>query len=313
PAPRRAPVITPGPRTGAGARLESPRSWSIHQRRGQIPDRCPRNPVCDPARTSRTGNTGRSTRLLSDRHRRWRPWPQKLAGAPPGAVRNENTNSPGEPGRPLGGALTSTTEPAPFFSRSGSLFLPQPHAHSPWSTDMLHGRLLGGLLARAVEIEHGDPELQFARLTVDLFRNTGMVPVRVETGVVRQGRRIKVVDATAYADDQPVARASAVMLRRGEQPNGQVPSTPPSDMPAPDALGPAPESPLPFDVWYVDESGNPAKDLRIAGKRRAWARERHNLVDDEPMSPFVRAAMAGDFASPLANYSTTGLEFINSD
>lgn len=209
--------------------------------------------------------------------------------------------------------MTSITEPAPFFSRSGSLFLPQPHAHSPWSTDMLHGRLLGGLLARAVEIEHGDPELQFARLTVDLFRNTGMVPVRVETGVVRQGRRIKVVDATAYADDQPVARASAVMLRRGEQPNGQVPSTPPWDMPAPDALGPAPESPLPFDVWYVDESGNPAKDLRIAGKRRAWARERHNLVDDEPMSPFVRAAMAGDFASPLANYSTTGLEFINSD
>src|SRR5438067_779012 len=102
----------------------------------------------------------------------------------------------------------------PFFTIVGDELVPGPHARSPWSDQMLHGRLLGGLMARTIEREHADEGLHFARFTVDLYRNSPLIPLRIETTRVRDGRRIRVVDATVTGENGPVARASAVLLRR---------------------------------------------------------------------------------------------------
>ncbi|KAA5827066.1 thioesterase family protein [Saccharopolyspora hirsuta] len=214
--------------------------------------------------------------------------------------------------------MAETTGGEPFFTPDGDQLVPARHADSPWSSDMMHGRLFGGLLARALEREQSDPDLQFSRLTVDLFRSAKLVPVRVETRRVRDGRRIRVADATVYAGDEPVARASAVLLRRGEQPAGTVPATSAWDAPKPDELGAPRADPSgwvpPFDVWLVDADGKPTEDWRASGPRRAWVRDRCDLVAGEPTSPFVRVALAGDFASPLVNFGQDGvLEFINAD
>lgn len=214
--------------------------------------------------------------------------------------------------------MTGTTGGAPFFTPDGDQLVPAPHADSPWSPDMMHGRLFGGLLARALEREHGDPDLHFSRLTVDLFRSAKLAPVRVETKRVRDGHRIRVADATVFAGDAPVARASAVLLRRGEQPAGSVPATSGWDAPAPDELGPPRPDPQgwtpPFDAWILDTDGRPTEDWRTSGPRRAWVRDRCDLVAGETTSPFVRVALAGDFASPLVNFGQDGtLEFINAD
>ncbi|WP_327092933.1 thioesterase family protein [Nonomuraea sp. NBC_01738] len=120
-----------------------------------------------------------------------------------------------------------------FFAHKAGELVPAPHAHSPWSADMLHGRLLGGLAARAVEAEHGAPGLHPARLTVDLFKNSPLLPITVETVRVRDGRRIRVADVTLRAGDTPIGRASAVLLREGEQPGGTRFETEPWDEPAP--------------------------------------------------------------------------------
>ncbi|MFC7343559.1 thioesterase family protein [Saccharopolyspora griseoalba] len=203
-----------------------------------------------------------------------------------------------------------------FFHLDGDQLVPSTRADSPWAPDMMHGRLFGGLLARSLEREHGSPEFQFSRLTVDLFRSAKLEPVRVRTERVRDGRRIRVADATIHAGDKAVARASAVLLRRGEQPMHEVPSTPAWDAPAPAELGPPPESPgkwvAPFDVWKVDSDGRAAD--WSAKSRRAWLRDTHDLVAGEPMTPFQRVATAADFASPLTNFAPSGvLEFINAD
>ncbi|MCI2418827.1 thioesterase family protein [Saccharopolyspora sp. K220] len=204
-----------------------------------------------------------------------------------------------------------------FFAADGEQLVPSADASSPWSPDMMHGRLFGGLLARALEREQAEPEFHFARLTVDLFRNTKLEPVRVETRRVRDGRRIRVADATVFAGENPVARASAVLLRRGDQPTGTVPATKPWDAPTPDELGPSRVRSNgwlpPFDVWLVNAEGELTDDWRANGQRRSWVRDDHELVAGESMSPFVRVALAGDFASPLANYGEKGLEFINAD
>ncbi|MGP3919581.1 acyl-CoA thioesterase domain-containing protein [Nonomuraea sp. 10N515B] len=195
-----------------------------------------------------------------------------------------------------------------FFTRKQGELIPSPHARGPWSPDMLHGRLLGGLAARALEEAHGEPGLHFARLTVDLFRNSPMLPVTVETTLVRDGRRIRVADAVISTEQGVIGRASAVLLRQSEPPGGpQTLVTPTWDEPAPD--GPPAEWTgwrPPFDLWRLTEWGAP-------GPGRAWMRETYPLVDEEAVSPFVRAALAADFASPLSNAGTDGLRFINAD
>ncbi|MEV0383616.1 thioesterase family protein [Nonomuraea sp. NPDC050643] len=195
-----------------------------------------------------------------------------------------------------------------FFTREKDELVPAPHARGPWSPDMLHGRLLGGLAARAIEEHHAEPGLRFARLTVDLFRNSPLLPVTVETVLIRDGRRIRVADATISTAQGVIGRAGAVLLREGEHPEGErAIVTPAWDEPAPDGppvtgTGWTP----PFDLWRLTPWGEP-------GPARVWMRERYPLVDDEPLTPIVRLALAADFASPLSNAQPDGLRFINAD
>ena len=46
---------------------------------------------------------------------------------------------------------------------------------------------------------------------------------------------------------------------------------------------------------------------------RVWLRETHPLVDGEVLSPFIRTALAADFANPMANSGDQGLGYINAD
>jgi hypothetical protein len=207
-----------------------------------------------------------------------------------------------------------------FFTVAGGELIPAPHARGPWAPDMMHGRLLGGLMARAIEREHASADLHVARLTVDLFRRVDLVPLRVTTRRVRDGGRVRVVDATVTTAGGEVARASAVLLRRGAQPPGELWSTPNWDAPGPDGLGP-PMNGASFHLWPL--AGDPAAGpgagpspddvWRSATRRRAWIREAHELVDGESASPLVRVALAADLTSPLTLYGTAGLYYINAD
>lgn len=201
-----------------------------------------------------------------------------------------------------------------FFSRAGEDLVPAPHAHGPWSDTMLHGRLLGGLLARAIENEHAEPGLHFARLTVDLYRNSPLIPLKVTTSRVRAGRRIRVVDAFVTGENGPIARASAVLLRRGEQPEGTIWTLPSWDVLPPERLGPPRErGGATFEMWPVTSEGTVRNDFLTEERHRAWIRETRPLVEGESLSPFVRVALAADMASPIAHFGTTGLKFINAD
>jgi hypothetical protein len=41
--------------------------------------------------------------------------------------------------------------------------------------------------------------------------------------------------------------------------------------------------------------------------------ETRPLIDDEPLTAFTRAAMAGDITASIANWGTQALQFINAD
>jgi hypothetical protein len=204
-----------------------------------------------------------------------------------------------------------------FFVTDGDAYVPTALARGPWGPS-LSGNYVGGLLGRAVEARVDDPDLQPARLTVDLLRPVALQPLRVRSTVVRDGRRLRLVDAVLLQNDVMVARASALFLRRSEHAADSVWTTPVT-MPAipaePDVR--TDELPMLLHSFGRDPvAGSPGVGItewRHDGQKFAWLRETKLLVDDEPLSPFTRAVMAGDVTSSVSHWGTTGLQFINAD
>jgi hypothetical protein len=198
----------------------------------------------------------------------------------------------------------------PYFKSVGSGVEPSPHAHAPWGDDMLHGRLLGGLAARALEAEHGGLGWRAARLTVDLFRPAAMAHVEIDVRPIRVGRRIKVVDAWMRCDGHEVGRATAAFLAEGEEPPGRLWRPAQQPWPEPESIDGSEAGAPDHDGWWfrVVRGG-----FGTGEQTRVWTRETTRLVDDEPITPFVRTAVSGDIACPLANSSDEGLHYINAD
>jgi hypothetical protein len=211
----------------------------------------------------------------------------------------------------------TTPLPPAYFLSDGDAFVPTTFARGPWG-ETISGMVLGGLLGHVIDRDTGDPELQPARLTVDLLRPAGIAPLTARTTVVRQGRRLKLVEAELLQADTVVARASALLLRRGDQPPGEVWSSPLVMPPPP----PEPESSRdmsPILVWaYGRDRGAAGFSIDLtewgyAGPKFVWLRDVKPLVAGEPMTPLTRAAMAGDVSSSLTHYGTAGLQYINAD
>jgi hypothetical protein len=204
-----------------------------------------------------------------------------------------------------------------FFVTDGTDYVPTRLAQGPWGPS-LSGNYIGGLLGRAVEDGVDDPDLLPARLTVDLLRPVALEPLQVRWSVVREGRRLKLVDAEMTQHDVMVARASALFLRRGEHPAATVWTAPvvmPAIPPEPDVH--PDDIPMLLHAYgrdpVVGAPGVGVHEWRHDGQKFAWLRETKSLVDDEPLSPFARAVMAADVTSSLTHWGTEGLHFINAD
>jgi hypothetical protein len=199
----------------------------------------------------------------------------------------------------------------PFFTEAGKRYLASRVSAGPWDPKSLHGRVIVGLLAHAIESRHGDAEFLPARLTADMYRLPGFDPVEVTTRIVRDGKRIKVIDAEFFSGGVSMARATCQLLRRTRNPEGHVWSPPNWNVPAPETIEVPPERRSALGgMWEILPI---VGEMGTRGPRRVWMREVRELVAGVPLTPFVRAALASDFASPFANAGDKGLAYINSD
>ena len=200
------------------------------------------------------------------------------------------------------------TAPEAYFVPEDNALRPTVDARSPWSADMLHGRLLAGLAARAAEREV-DAELRLARLTVDMFKAAPMTPIVTTSAVVRAGARLRVVDVTMACDSVEVGRARALFLRPGGHPQTDAWQAPRWDAPPPEDVAPTTaEAPGGWELRVMTEGG-----FWSGARKRVWSIDRWALVAGERLSPAVRAALAADLPNPLANSGPHGLAFINAD
>jgi hypothetical protein len=200
----------------------------------------------------------------------------------------------------------------PFFRRQNGAFQPTPSSRGPWSPTSLHGRVVAGLLADAIEKGYGGPDYTPARFTIDMYRLPDLSAAEVTVRPVREGRRIKVIDAEYLVDGVSMARATCQLLLKSQNPDGAVWSPPNWDAPKPADI-PPPSDPRQAmgGMWATRPiSGGFGT---YGGQKRLWMSEVRALVEGEPLTPFVRVALAADFASPFANSGEKGLSWINSD
>jgi acyl-CoA thioesterase len=198
----------------------------------------------------------------------------------------------------------------PFFRRDGAAFVPNPISHGPWRKDSMHGRVVAGLLAAQMEATVDDEAYLPARFAIDLYRMPDLSAAEVTVRRVRDGHRIKLIEAEYLVGGVSMARATNLFLRKGEQPTGKVWGPPDWSVPGPDEI-PSSRWSRPLDGMWEFRTIEGA--MNTSERRRMWLRDVRELVAGEPLSPFVRAALACDMASPVANIGEYGLEFINSD
>jgi hypothetical protein len=197
----------------------------------------------------------------------------------------------------------------PFFTIEGTHYVPTPASRGPWNPNSLHGRVIVGLLGAEIERLYGSPEFMPARLTVDMYRLPDLSPVEVVTRPVREGNRIKVIDAEFISGGVSAGRATCQLLKRTENPPGNVWKPEIWDVPKPADI-PPPESGPMGGMWAMRRI---AGDFGTVGQKRTWMSEVRELVAGRPLTPFVRVAVAADFSSPFAHAGDQGLQFINSD
>ncbi|EFQ82397.1 hypothetical protein HMPREF0063_12559 [Aeromicrobium marinum DSM 15272] len=205
--------------------------------------------------------------------------------------------------------------PLSMFTLDGDRLVPTAVARSMWSENQIHGVAVSGALARGLEARLaaiGRDDLVPARYTVDLFQPASMAPCTVATEVVREGRRICLIDATLLQEGVRVARASCTFLLPTESPTGEV--WMPVERPEPPPLDVSPVSDEPRVPFYTsDQPWSQDFAAHQNGGRKVTWQAGLAIVDTEPGTPFQSVASIADSTSMVVNWGTQGVQFINTD
>jgi hypothetical protein len=190
--------------------------------------------------------------------------------------------------------------PGFVYRRSGDVYAPTEWAGSPWSRELQHGGPVCGLVASAAEAAAAETGLRVVRLTVDLCRPTPLGPLALAWGFLRRGRRLALVEARLRHGDADVTRGTALLLA----PNDGLPSTwrpPEPPPPGPEGLDPIQFMPRDY-LAQVPPGFHRSVEARLAEDELGpalWATTPLGLVEGQPTSPLVRAAMLSDLTFGL--------------
>ncbi len=179
----------------------------------------------------------------------------------------------------------------------------------------MHGGPPAALLGRAFEQLMG-PDMLVGRVTVEFMRPLAIGEYRLDTQVVRPGKKIRIVSGSLSSGGTEIVRASALAIRRLDMDLGGAVAAPSEYIPA----SPEASEPWEFPFFQTDVGYHTAMELRVArgrfgtGALTAWMRMRYPLLPDEEPSGLQRtlaAADSGNGLSVVLDYNRT--TFVNPD
>ncbi len=207
-----------------------------------------------------------------------------------------------------------------LFTLDGDRLIPSELTRGGWTDDAQHGGPPGGILARAIESVPTLVPMQAVRFTVDLIRPVPLEPLLIETSVVREGKRIQLVDAALRGGDGvDLGRATALKIRIGDL-----------DLPTPETekmpVGPESMESLDWRGHFGEDDDlhrfhYDAVEIRtLEGSFHrpvpgtSWFRLRVPLVEGEELTPFIRVATIADMANGNAQVLDPTVHiFVNPD
>lgn len=200
------------------------------------------------------------------------------------------------------------------FQFEGDRAVAGPFASGPWNPTMQHGGAPSSLIVRTAELVPSASPMRIARLTVDLMRPVPVAPLDVETSIVREGRKIQLIQVSLKAAGQEVVRASVLKIRAdGAQADEQ--HSPPVTLPGFEGDG---VTDVAFGINNGFASGLTVRpvagSMRDKGPASQWFRMNRPIIQGEATSPTMRAALTADFCNGVSNVvNFEDWTFLNAD
>lgn len=205
-----------------------------------------------------------------------------------------------------------------LYEPDGDAFVGTPLTEGGWSPDAQSGGAVLALLGHVIEDVPTLMPMSLSRLTVDLVRPVPIGrPLRIEPMVVREGKKIQVVDLRVFTEDADHVRARVLRIRDADVDGTDVPESstdadPARHMPPPADLDPADDLPgLPAFL-------RTALDFRRTDSARhdvngIWTRLRVAVVAGEPVRATSRVAVPMDVVNLIGIRDLRGFTGINPD
>jgi len=184
-----------------------------------------------------------------------------------------------------------------------------PLSNAGWYDEGQHGGALSSLVVG--HIERSVPtlaEMQVSRVTVEIFRVIPLVPLRIESVVIREGKRIQSVEARVLDRSGALLSVATVQrLRVAELPLPDDAQPPMLEQPAPEEI----EGRV-GEAWGVGSVGKPmfhrhAMEIReifggfgTKGPGAVWMRLTKPIVAGVATTPAQRAIATADFCNGIS-------------
>ena len=184
-----------------------------------------------------------------------------------------------------------------IFRVDGANVVTGPGAAGPWDPNMQHGGAPASLAVWAAEQIPTAAPMRIARVTIDLMRPVPVAPLRLETEVLREGRKIQLCAIRLYANDALTVGATVLKIKLQESELPPEAAILPVDLPGPEQSR----------VEAADFSSSPfvtGMSLRAArgqfgvpGPGAIWYRVDRPIVEGFAGSQAMRAMVAADFCN----------------
>jgi len=182
-----------------------------------------------------------------------------------------------------------TEQALAFYEAQGACFVPTDINISPWNAKGQNGVALAGLAGHVIGQVPCPAEMHTARLTIDILGLVPRLPLEALIRVVREGRRVQLVEVDLVAGGRTCVRATALRTRIAPSPVSDQPLIHP--LPDPDkAQGKVP---------WVRMHRLQGSFLQV-GPGAQWVQILTRVVAGHDLTPLERVAMIADFGSSTA-------------
>ncbi|MGE0658806.1 MAG: thioesterase family protein [Reyranellaceae bacterium] len=191
------------------------------------------------------------------------------------------------------------------FSVDGEKVETSHYAAGPWDPTMQHGAAPSSLMLHAAEALPTAVPMRVARITSELMKPVPVAPLTLKAQVVREGRKLQLCAISLLANGSEVARGTVLKLRRADLGYDPAIAQPPLDLPLPEQ-GTARATIGKNNPFLTGLSTAVVKgSFETTGPAACWFRADRPIVAGAPVSPAMRAVIAGDFC----NGASTPLPF----